>query len=311
MDGARHLILHYHFFKNGGSTLIGALKRNFGADFAELESVNHNDVLEPEELFAALHRCANLRAISSHTLRPLLAQPEGICFHEIFLFRHPLDRLRSMYDFYSAKGNSHPLAQQARTLGVSAFIKLLISDYPHLARNSQLRILAAGGARLARESDLDTARAMLQRASGVAIVEAYDFGMATIEHELRRHFPKVDLSYTRRNVSPQRSAALDVRLQQLQQDCGEHLYSELLKLNELDLQLLNIALAETKVRSARIDGFSSILRDFGRRVWVRAAAQEVLHAADWSHDFVKRRSNQLVELFCRGKAQTAPHDPRL
>lgn len=307
MSLGRHLIVHYHFFKNGGSTLVSALERNFGDNFASIEADAHNKALEPAVLVDTIRARSNLQAISSHTLRPPLPRVEGISFHEIFVLRHPLDRLRSMYDFYSTKADAHPLARQAKTLDLPSFLKFLISDYPHLARDSQLRTLAAAGGRIAREFDLATAEAMLRNAAGVLVLENYDAGLATTEHYLQRFFPKIDLSYTSRNVSHRRLPTLEERLHEMEAQCGSRLYRELLELNQLDTQLLTFASREADRRYREMASPEAVLRDFVRRLRLRMVVRDVRRAYDRAEAFARHRARRLVA-FIRPALRPAPPD---
>jgi hypothetical protein len=294
MSGVRQVIVHYHFFKNGGSTLAGALKRNFGRDFAEIESGAANAPLDGGDLMRTILAAPNLRAVSSHTLHPPLPITEGIVVHEMYLLRNPLDRLRSIYDFYRYKGGQHPLVEPAKRLDLASFLKLLMTDYLHLAENSQLRTLVCKGSRIARKGDMEEAARILGRAACVGVVENYDASMTVAEHHLRTVFPKLDLTCLPRNVSAQRRQNLSERLDELRSVCGSTLYEELIRLNQLDSELVDMALAEVTRRSLEIPSFGTLLRDYRRRLGVRIVTQNLFRKFDKLSRYLRARIAQLT-----------------
>jgi hypothetical protein len=55
-QGVRHVILHYHIFKNAGSTVRSILEQNFGPRFASVESEHPDDVVSHDALLRFLER---------------------------------------------------------------------------------------------------------------------------------------------------------------------------------------------------------------------------------------------------------------
>jgi len=279
VNSVRNVIVHYHLFKNGGSTLTAALKRNFGSAFAGVEAPSAEMQLPGSELMDIIRARPNLRAASSHTLRPPLPNAKDITVHEIHILRHPLDRLRSIYDFYRYKGGQHPLVEQAKRLDLPSFLKLVVREWADVSENSQLRMLVSGD-RAAQREDLQEARRMLSRAPCIGVVEDYDTTMAVMEHYLRKIFPNLDLSCLPRNVSIRRLQTMEERLSDLESQCGSTLYQELLALNELDTELVKMAALELKQRALQIPSFETVLREFRRRQRLRAVTQHIL----WRYD---------------------------
>jgi hypothetical protein len=293
VNTVRHVIVHYHLFKNGGSTLVAALRRNFGSDFAELEAPAAHLQLPGSELMDIFRARPNLRAVSSHTLRPPLPSAKDIITHEVHILRHPLDRLRSIYDFYRYKGGPHPLVEEARRLDLPSFLKLVVRDWPHLSQNSQLRLLV-NVQRAPREEDLQEARRMLARAACIGVVEDYDRTMALMEYYFRQIFPKLDLSCLPRNASNRRLQTMEARLSDLEAQCGSDFYQELLAINELDIELVQTAAVDLKQRSLQILSFESVLRQFRRKQRARALTQHLLHRYDNSCRSIRRRIERLT-----------------
>ena len=94
----RPVIVHFHLFKNAGTSVDKILQENFGERWIEIEGPN-NRKLDPEDLIAFIRDNPQYDAISSHTAVVTVQEYEDIEIIPIFLLRHPIDRIRSAYDF--------------------------------------------------------------------------------------------------------------------------------------------------------------------------------------------------------------------
>src|SRR5580698_765711 len=95
----RFVIVHYHIFKNGGSTVESILEREFAHAFATLHGPDASSTLDGADLETFLDRHPQIQAVSSHHLRyPKPSIRHMVVFDCCFL-RHPLDRIDSMYWF--------------------------------------------------------------------------------------------------------------------------------------------------------------------------------------------------------------------
>src|SRR2546426_10013402 len=117
----RYAIVHYHFFKNGGSTIEGILDREFGGGFVTLHGPLGNSPLDSQDLADFLASRKEISAISSHHLRyPKPAIRRMVIFDWCFL-RDPLDRLQSLYQYFRQLDSTDALAGQARRLSAAEF----------------------------------------------------------------------------------------------------------------------------------------------------------------------------------------------
>ena len=94
------VIIHYHIFKNAGTSLDLMLERNFAQQWTEAEfPPRDKDGLSNSRLVEDfLREHPNLLALSSHTAQLPLPKLEREVFPIVFI-RHPLDRLMSAYAF--------------------------------------------------------------------------------------------------------------------------------------------------------------------------------------------------------------------
>jgi hypothetical protein len=251
----RHVILHYHIFKNAGTTIDGVLENNFGAGFAQLHGRQHDSLVTNKDLVDFLLAYPEIRAVSSHHLRLPMPKSDGFVFFDTIILRHPLDRLRSIYDFYRrAQDNGDPLVAHARRLDLARFMELLLIRYPHLVNDSQVNCLARGGrySRPPSRTDLEQAHGIITNAAIPGTTEMFDDSLKAAEYYLYPAFGRLKLEYSPQNVSPDRAGNLDERLRCMEQACGPEIYQKLLEMNALDLELLELASIEIRGRRDRI-----------------------------------------------------------
>jgi hypothetical protein len=270
MAHARNIILHYHIFKNAGSTFSAALERNFGHGFAQLHAPHHDERISGDALLDFVHVRPDIVAISSHHLSPPAPATHSVQFHEVLILRDPLDRIRSMYDFYRrAAITDDPLTLEAKCVALPEFLEYLIETRQNLVTNAQTNVVANAGAKIPGNRDLNRALAVLRATAVVGVVENFDFCVLEAEHSLRPLFPALDLSYVRENVTPFRAKDLQSRLDRFRQACGEKLYIKLVELNRFDMELVAAAGAESLRRWRDINRQQMQLRNFRRRVHQR------------------------------------------
>lgn len=272
----RHIILHYHVFKNAGSTFAATLKRNFGERFATYDSERYNARLLPGDLIGFIQDNSSLVALSSHNFFPPAPHLEGVEFHEVLILRDPVDRIRSMYDFYRRERiGENPLTREAKRLKLPGFVELLMETRPHLIINPQTNLIANGGGAFPTKKDAERAALFVRSIAVTGVVERYELCALGAEQVFRPLFPDCDFSYVPENVSRGRAHDLRTRRQQFRVSCGEELYRKVVDLSELDTELTEIAAAESIRRFEKIISRQTALRRFRRRVAYRTIASRI------------------------------------
>src|SRR5579864_3218026 len=89
----RFVVVHYHIFKNGGSTIEAVLKREFIQQFATLHGAGDDATLDARHLAAFLRKYPKITALSSHHLRYPKPEVRNITIFDCCFVRHPLERL--------------------------------------------------------------------------------------------------------------------------------------------------------------------------------------------------------------------------
>jgi len=286
MAADRHVVIHYHIFKNAGSTLSAALERNFGPTFASFDAKQFNQQISNPELLAYLRQRPHILALTSHHSRPPKPAADGFVFHDVLVFRHPVDRIRSMYDFYrDSLLTDDPLTTEAKRLDARGFFELLIAEFPHLVISSQVNYTANQGGKIPDEADCERACAMVRAAAVVGVTDQFDTCMATAEHRLREFFAGLDLSYVSENVTRGKRKSLPERLRDFEKQCGPKLYQALLALNALDFKLVDAARNESAARFRQMPACEAYLRQFKERVQKRKAKSPFAFSIEHPGDF--------------------------
>ncbi len=265
-ERSRYIILHYHIFKNGGSTIESILEREFPGRFATLHGRNPDSALDASDLRRFLRQNTLVSAISSHHLRyPKPAGRQAVFFDCCFL-RHPLARLQSSYSYFRRSGLDHPLADWARSCTSREFVLRLIDEAPHQVCDVQVMQLANAGAftRPADEQDLDRATSIVREMAIPGLVEMFDESLVVGEYFLRPAFPDLRMEHVPMNVTsasqpPDDSPEYWISL------WGKDLYDTLVRMNELDLELVVRARREVLRRLDLIPRVSEKLMDFRSR----------------------------------------------
>lgn len=234
------VILHYHLFKNAGTSLDAAFKQNFSEKNGEW--VTKEFPAKPE-----LNRIAvkdwivnNPEAIcfSSHTA--ILPPPtiDGLAIVPVIFMRHPIDRIASAYAFEKKQGGDSFGAVLARNTNLAGYMEARLS---------------LGGDRQCRNFHAERFAAMLGEKRGdenfranmamdelpfVGLVEEFSKSLKILEKVLLSNgLSDVNLTPMEKNVSRAVKQSLEQKLQEIKDKIGGELYANLVKANRLDIQL--------------------------------------------------------------------------
>ena len=261
----RWVLIHYHIFKNAGSTVEYILHRAFGDRFVSLHGPGPDAILHASDVLAFLNDNPEVMAISSHHLKfPRPASPDYVIFDLCFL-RDPLQRLWSIYRYMRRVEAFDELGQMAKTSDVRKFTETLIREHPELINDAQVNLLSLGGVytRPPTATDLAVALDVLREIAVPGVVDIFDRSLVAAEYFLRPAFPLLQFQYVRQNVTPN-DGDTTVR-GELREELGETLYAQLMKLNRLDYELLARARDEVERRYDMVPDREERLADFERR----------------------------------------------
>jgi hypothetical protein len=263
-DTPAPIVVHYHIFKNAGSTVEYVLRREFHEFFSTLEGPHPDSILTYPDLLRFMQSNPLLRAVSSHHLRYPTVRDGPRPVLDLCVLRHPLDRLLSMYRFLREKysGESDPLRQAAAMLDCAAFFRHCLKKHPAWVQNVQVGILAPGDPPSTVE-----ALGELSRIALLGTVDFFDESLVTWEYALSPVFPGISFHYLPQNVTQSPESTLENRLEQLRHLCGPSLYDELLYANTCCVQLYEVASAMVRDRFHQRPDCKQWLGEFRERNW--------------------------------------------
>ena len=92
IDDKKPICLHFHIFKNAGTTIDWILKKNFGKQFVALDHKKPGEILSWKEVLSHIDGQKDVKAFSSHQIRFPLPQSDRYNFLPMIFIREPIDR---------------------------------------------------------------------------------------------------------------------------------------------------------------------------------------------------------------------------
>ena len=299
----REILLHFHIFKNAGTTLDAALENNLGPAWLQVEGDDPNVEMDWGKALKFIEVHPEARALSSHTLRyPPPPRLRGIKFNPLLLVRHPIDRLASIYYFEreNAEGSHSETSRVAQTGSLADFVRFTLAKRPEIGCDSQTAFIGRSGVYEdpPTTEHLEAAKTAIEALPVPGVVEKLDQYLAMLEMNSSILPPDFDLARPDENRNPERAPTLLARLRKIRAQLPPRLWRELCAHNRLDLALWRFAHHLTKVRFSKLPGATERLADFRRR---KALANE---AARQSKDLLKqtRRAWRIADPVVTGNA---------
>lgn len=270
----RFVLLHYHFFKNAGSTIEDILAASFHEDYARFDTDDFDGAVEPAQLISYLRGHPRMKAVSSHQFRYPVPQERGFIFFDLCFLRDPIDRIRSMYHYFRQKPvPGEPASDLARDESIGGFIAGLVKHHAYRASNVQVNMLANGIVNdPPADADLDRAIAVMLQTSFLGVVDCFQESLIAGQHFLRPVFPNLALAQQPANVSEGLNDAMQARIEKLRQACDPDVYAELVRINALDTELVNRARSEVQRRFSLVPEGPSRLRELEQMLEAKTSA---------------------------------------
>jgi hypothetical protein len=252
----RFVILHYHIFKNAGSTIEDILDHSLGERFGQLETPVGVGLISNSDLVNYLHERPGLQAFSSHQIRYPVPQVPGYLFFDICFLRDPLDRLRSFYDYFRQRPNpADPMSDLANRCNLGDFVAGMIRDHSLFVRNNQVNLLACGGdSDEPTEADLEVAIRRMKAMSFPGVVDCFEESARAGAAALAAAFPELDCARPAVNVTKGMQGTVAGRSAELRAACSAEVFEELLRMTELDRRLVENTRAEVMRRFEELSG---------------------------------------------------------
>ena len=266
----RSVLLHGHIFKNAGSTLDWSLERSFGEGFIDHRRDDLMRSRGGEYVAEMVQEDSAIKAISSHHMPGPIPVVSGVRFVQVYLLRHPIKRIRSVYDFERKQQAETPGAIAAKAMNFKEYVDWRMQrKVAPTIRNFQARYLAGCFPPLHEKlSELDyfsLALEVLRQNPFIGIVEQYDQSMVMLEDLLQPEFPGLDLAHVPQNVTRRRLGAESARDVSAVLDSLGDLQERVIEHNSFDLALYEAAMSLFRDRLEALDDLQGRMKDFRAR----------------------------------------------
>ena len=270
----RFVLLHYHFFKNAGSTIEEILANSFFENYARLDTEDFDGAVSRQELVSYLQRHPRMKAISSHQFRYPVPTAPGYIFFDLCFLRDPIDRIRSMYSYFREKPvPGEPASELAREKPIGGFIAGLVEHHAYRVSNVQVNMLANGIVNdPPADADLIRATATMLKTSFLGVVDCFAESLIAGQYFIRPIFPNLALAQQPVNVTGGLDSAVNARVEKFRQSCDPDVYAELVRMNALDSELVNRARAEVRRRFSGVPDGPARLRELQEQAAPKTSA---------------------------------------
>lgn len=203
----RTVVLHYHLFKNAGTSFDTILQDNFGDRWVtkEFAPPEHG---HPELVADWIRQHPDADAFSTHTAFGPIPKLDGINVVSVLFLRDPIERIRSVYKFEQSQNISTWETTLAAEDSFEGYVRARLAvQGDRQCRNFQTDRLASYVPGL--EPELDRAIMGLKELSLVGFVDDFDQSITQLAAILRPYFPEFAWKQVRENASPKGPLEVD------------------------------------------------------------------------------------------------------
>jgi hypothetical protein len=247
----RAVICHYHIFKNSGSTFDTLLKLNYAEQFLSFDGPFTNFIIEQDQLERIIFNHPDVIAFSSHQIRlPIPVSLDFLVLPIIFI-RHPLLRVRSVYQFTRIAQDETLITKTARNLSFDEWVNNALITPSLLGEISNVQTSYLSGVYQRKwlrrttptgiEYDIHQAIRNIQNVQLLGRTEYFNEDIKVFSMQLSYY----NIKFITHAIPPQNVTSndldlpLDERLKQIQDSLSKSTYKKLADANYQDLHLYN------------------------------------------------------------------------
>lgn len=245
----RHVICHYHIYKNSGTSFDEILRANYGERHIGFDGPFPYFAISQQELAKIIQRNPKAKAFSSH--QTSLPPPCSLEFtvHPVVFVRHPILRLYSVYKYKREQNDSTLTSINAQAMEFGEWCRHNLAHAQEIVQVSNAQTRALGGSYGAvslmrrrerqMEYDLVQARRNIAGVELLARTENFEHDVARFRAILQRHGVDFDPSGAEaHNVNASDfSLTVEDRLAKIEAELGEGTYRQVMAANVQDLAI--------------------------------------------------------------------------
>jgi len=201
-------LVHYHIYKNAGSTIDNAIKKSFGKDLLlELDKdvrYKDNEIYDEQLIHSVIESGTKCIAFSSHRMTPTVHRSSRYNFLPIVTLRHPLLRAGSVYRYERIRNDEKPGKEYAKELEFSDWLNWSLNQTGYIeSRNYQTTLMSIPdvnqGEKMTSIADIDLAKERLNEMPIVGIVEYFEETCRLMEAYIGNKFPQFTIGNSHDN----------------------------------------------------------------------------------------------------------------
>ena len=222
----RTIILHYHLFKNAGSSLDKILQKNFNSKFLTKEFSKAKNKDTTEEVCNWIKENPDNIVFSTHSSFPLPVL-DNVNIISVCFLRDPIDRIKSAYKFERKQNVNNFSANLAKNVDFNEYVRVLQKKYGEGSQCRNFQTHKLSQIVPIHDNTFTNAIEALSRITFVGLVEEFDKSMKVLSNKLKNHFPDFVYEYNHSN----KSSSIPIEIPQ-------YLNQILVESNRYDLELL-------------------------------------------------------------------------
>lgn len=237
----RKVILHYHLFKNAGTSLDVAFKENFKGDEWVTAEFPGQPAKNREMVKQWIIDNPQAKCFSSHTA--ILPPPkiEGVEVLPVIFMRHPIDRIASAYAFEKKQGGDGFGSVLARNTDFKGYVETRLSlPNDRQCRNFHMQRFATMFGEK-QGDEFTRAKMAVEKLPFVGMVEDFSGSLAKLEDWLKlAGFDNLRIKPVEKNVSRDNNLSIDEKIKNISKELGTEVWEKLEQANYDDFRLYNL-----------------------------------------------------------------------
>jgi len=238
----RKVILHYHLFKNAGTSLDAAFKENFSEEKGEwvTKEFPNQPAANREQVRQWILDNPQAKCFSSHTAIFPVPEFEDIEVFPVIFVRHPIDRIASAYSFEKNQKVDTFGSVLARNTDLKGYIETRLA-LPHDRQCRDFHAHRFAANNIIAKGEYDSPLKEIDNLPFIGLVERYEESLELLETKLVQFgFEDISFKVVKQNVSQDSKLSVSEKVEKVRDKLGEELYSRLLADNSTDFDLYNL-----------------------------------------------------------------------